>query len=85
MKEVLNLFADKLSDPEHKEVNVFKGNESKLPLIELPFAQKLVMHLIKEEKSRFSTGNCFFGLRIEHKIISLPLKIGYTNIHNQNF
>lgn len=57
VKDVLNLFATLLSDPEHKETNVFKGNESKLPLIELPFAQKLVMHLIKEEKSRFSSGN----------------------------
>lgn len=57
MKEVLNLFAALLSDPEHKETNVFKGNESKLPMIELPFAQKLVMHLIKEEKNRFSSGN----------------------------
>lgn len=75
VKEVLNLFADKLSDPEHKEANLFKGNESKLPLIELPFAQKLVMHLIKEEKSRFSAGTRFLGF-------VLPLK-SFTYIYTR--
>jgi len=64
-------FANLLSDPEHFETSTFKGVESTMLMVEMPFAQKLAMHLIKEDKRRFSTG----------KGLSDKIKIYIINSH----
>ncbi|CAB3375730.1 Hypothetical predicted protein [Cloeon dipterum] len=57
--KLLELFTSLLTQPDYKETTEHKGTSSEMLLIEVPFAQKLAMHLIKEDKRKYAADSSY--------------------------
>ncbi|XP_059470760.1 pumilio homolog 3 [Neocloeon triangulifer] len=57
--EVMTEFVSLLANPDHKEMVEHEGSKTEMPVIEVPFAQKLAMHMVKEEKGKYAKDSSY--------------------------